>query len=161
MNQYILRALFPSLVLEFFDTWEERRLIPHQVFSYDRVVLSDRVAAMHGDAYMSTSRIASEAYKIRSGNHWWQTIRMGVLEFAKVRKADVLGLGKPVITYISRQKWGRRMLKEEDHLRLVAKLEGLRDRRDVEVHIVEMDRLTRGEQIRLAAKTTVGALLCV
>jgi hypothetical protein len=155
MNQFILRATFPSCLLEFNDAWNERAAIRGRVFAYDRVVLSDRVAAMHGVDYKSTKRIAAEAMKLKASPHWWNTIRMGVLEFCKVRRSDVASKSSHVITYVSRQKWGRRMLKAEDHIRLVAGLEALRDHRGIEVHIVELDKLSRGEQIQLAARTTV------
>lgn len=79
---------------------------------------------------------------------------MAVLEYAKVRKSDIPD-DRDVITYVSRQQWGRRMLKQDDHLRLVARLERLRESHGYEVNIVELDKMTRSEQIRLAARTTV------
>jgi hypothetical protein len=154
MNQYVLRAAFPSMTLEFSDSWEERAAIKGRVFSYDRVVIGDRVAAMHGDKYSLTERVATEAFKLRASPSWWNTIRMAVLEFSKVRKNDITRHA-PVITYVSRQNWGRRMLKGEDHLQLVAALEALRDRRGLEVNIVELDRMSRSEQILVAARSTV------
>jgi hypothetical protein len=158
MNQYVLRAAFPSMTLEFSDTWEERAAIKGRVFSYDRVVIGDRAAAMHGDKYPTTERIAAEAFKLRGSRSWWNTIRMAVLEFSKVRQSDIPH-DAPVITYVSRQNWGRRMLKEKDHLQLVAALEALRDRRDLEINIVELDRMSRAEQIRVAARTTVSTAI--
>ena len=62
---------------------------------------------------------------------------------------------KPVITYISRQGWNRRKLRQEDHERLVEELYRLRDTYGYEVNIVEMDQLSRTEQFRLASRTTV------
>ena len=153
MNQYVLRAAFPSAVLEFIDTWEERASLKDKTFVMDRVVFSDRIAAMHDNMFVETDRIASVAYQIKSNLGWWNTIRMSVLEYSKVRKGDVTPL-VPVITYVSRQGWGRRMLREEDHLRLVAGLHKLRDRRGYDVNIVELNRLSRAEQVRLAARTT-------
>jgi hypothetical protein len=74
--------------------------------------------------------------------------------------ANVVGdmAQKPVITYISRQDWGRRMLIQEDHERLVEELYKLRDQYGYEVNVVSMDKLTRAEQIALAARTTVRAV---
>jgi hypothetical protein len=62
---------------------------------------------------------------------------------------------KPVITYISRQDWGRRMLIREDHEKLVEELYNLRDNYGYEVNVVSMDKLSRVEQLQLAARTTV------
>jgi hypothetical protein len=46
-------------------------------------------------------------------------------ELAVNREAKAKHSGKPVITYISRQDWGRRMLKKESHEELVKELEQL------------------------------------
>lgn len=77
---------------------------------------------------------------------------------------------KHVITYVSRQEWGRRMLKKEDHDVLVKELRELEKQHGYEVsvlyikranadvgqlNIVSMDKMSRDEQIRLAARTTV------
>ena len=159
MNQFILRAVFPSLTLEFRDAWEERAALKGHVFAYDRVVIGDRGAAMHGDVYPVTDRIAAEAFKLRASPSWWNTVRMSVLELSKVRKTDIMH-HVPVITYVSRQGWGRRMLKEEDHQRLLAGLEALKEERDIEVNIVELDKMPRNEQILVAARTTVSINCC-
>ena len=63
--------------------------------------------------------------------------------------------GKPVITYVSRQEWGRRMLQKQGHESLVRELQELEKKYGWEVNIVSMDKLSRDEQIRLAARTTV------
>jgi hypothetical protein len=47
------------------------------------------------------------------------------------------------------------MLIQEDHERLVEELYKLRDQYGYEVNVVSMDKLTRAEQIALAARTTV------
>jgi hypothetical protein len=70
-------------------------------------------------------------------------------------QAKLAKSGKPVITYISRQDWGRRMLKPESHASLVEELKKLEEKYGWEVNIVSMDKLTRDEQIRLSAKSTV------
>ena len=77
----------------------------------------------------------------------------------KQAKQKQVVAGKPVITYVSRQEWGRRMLKKQDHEGLVRELEALREKYGWEVNIVSMDKLSRDEQIRLAARTTVSLLL--
>ena len=52
------------------------------------------------------------------------------------------------------------MLIQEDHERLVEELYKLRDMYDYEVNVVEMDKLTRVEQFRLAGRTTVSLHCC-
>ena len=67
--------------------------------------------------------------------------------------------GRPVITYISRQNWGRRMLLPEAHKSLVEALEALEAKYGWEVNIADMDKMTRDDQIRLAARTTVSFIV--
>lgn len=74
---------------------------------------------------------------------------------AENRLAKQAHSGKPVITYVSRQEWGRRMLIKKDHEELVRELKELEKKYGWEVNVVSMDKLSRDEQIRLAARTTV------
>ncbi|WWC86270.1 uncharacterized protein L201_001143 [Kwoniella dendrophila CBS 6074] len=73
----------------------------------------------------------------------------------KLKNEKQAKMGKPVITYVSRQDWGRRMLKKEGHESLVKELKELEKKYNWEVNIVSMDKLSRDEQIRLSARTTV------
>ncbi|KAG1716205.1 hypothetical protein ID866_945 [Astraeus odoratus] len=155
LNEWVLRSTFPSLTTEYVNDWNERAELG-RLFILDRVVFSDRSAAMQGKNFKQTGRIASEATTLPGSLHWWSTIRTNVMKFAGVDEETLAGIADtPVITYISRQGWGRRMLKDEDHERLVKELHTLRDRHGYEVNIVSMDKLSRAEQIRLAARTTI------
>ncbi|KAE9395286.1 hypothetical protein BT96DRAFT_922915 [Gymnopus androsaceus JB14] len=62
---------------------------------------------------------------------------------------------RPVVTYMSRQDWNRRKLKNEDHERLVAELYNLQSELGIEVIIVSAENLSRWEQIRLAGRSTI------
>ncbi|WWC66282.1 uncharacterized protein I206_100183 [Kwoniella pini CBS 10737] len=73
----------------------------------------------------------------------------------KMREEKQAKRGKPVITYVSRQEWGRRMLLKEGHDSLVKELKELEKKYNWEINIVSMDKLSRDEQIRLSARTTV------
>jgi hypothetical protein len=89
------------------------------------------------------------------------TIRNNVVQFAGLGKDAGAGTTyNPVITYISRQEWGRRMLIPEHHERLVRELYKLRDERGYEVNIVRAETMSRVEQIQLAARTTVRISPC-
>lgn len=68
-------------------------------------------------------------------------------------------MSNPVITYISRQEWGKRTLIQKDHEKLVSELYKLRDTYGYEVNVVSAEKLTRAEQIQLAARTTVSGFL--
>ncbi|KAH9940680.1 hypothetical protein B0H21DRAFT_753931 [Amylocystis lapponica] len=158
MNQWVLRSAFPSISMEFMNDWKER-VDMGRVFVMDRVVFADRAAAMHGELFLRTQRTAANAFALPGSVNWWSTIRNNVVGFAGLDGLDggsVKGAERtPVITYISRQEWGRRMLVPEDHDRLVQELHTLRDTYGYEVNIVAMDKLTRIEQFQLAGRTTI------
>ncbi|KAF8342940.1 uncharacterized protein EI90DRAFT_2902656, partial [Cantharellus anzutake] len=155
MNQYLVEGAFPSMTIEGAYDWEDRSNI-HKPYVFDRVVLADRGAAMRGVEFVATERTASEAFAFPSSRPWWSPVRSNVVEFAGLNRSAGAGtLGKPVITYISRQDWGRRMLLPEAHDSLVAALKGLEEEYGYEVNIVSMDKLDRHEQIRLAGRTTI------
>ncbi|KAH7921272.1 hypothetical protein BV22DRAFT_1096764 [Leucogyrophana mollusca] len=162
MNQWVLRAAFPSLTTEFKADWDDRAEMGRPVL-LDRVVFSDRSAAMKGKNFIRTGRTASEPFGLPGSAYWWSAIRANVVRFAgfdttswtTFDENDVEPPRTPVITYISRQEWGRRMLIPEHHEELVRELEALRDKYGWEVNVVSMDKLSRVEQFRLSARTTV------
>ncbi|KAG8912555.1 hypothetical protein FRC00_004262, partial [Tulasnella sp. 408] len=180
LNQYILHAAFPSTGLEFQGDWEDRAETLRPYF-FDRVVLGDRNAArIAGSAKGRTNnnngkageegidKAVFQADKMLKSPHWWMPIRNNVVTFAAGEDADALVRAKkkrqepgltttpPVITYVTRQQWGKRMLRDSDHAALVDKLHELkRDNEGWEVNVVQLEELSREEQIRLAAKTTV------
>lgn len=80
---------------------------------------------------------------------------IGASDEAPQKESRKYAPSNPVITYVSRQDWGRRMLKPEDHDTLVKELGELEKKYGWEVNIVAMDKLSRDEQIRLAARTTI------
>jgi hypothetical protein len=155
MNQWILRSAFPSLTTEYSDDWQDRAAMGRPIM-FDRVIFSDRSSAMHGVNFRSTGRTVSEPFALPGSAHWWSPVRANVIRMCGL-DADVGGdmTQSPVITYVSRQEWGRRMLKQEDHEHLVEELYKLRDQYGYEVNVVSMDKLSRAEQITLAARTTV------
>eukprot|EP00914_Ancora_sagittata_P000776 GHVO01002114.1.p1 GENE.GHVO01002114.1~~GHVO01002114.1.p1 ORF type:complete len:241 (-),score=13.23 GHVO01002114.1:116-739(-) len=62
---------------------------------------------------------------------------------------------RPVVTYLSRQDWTRRKLKNEDHERLVVELRKLEQELGIEVIVVSAENLSRWEQIRLIGRSTI------
>ena len=82
-------------------------------------------------------------------------------------------LGAPetiVVTYISRQNYRRQLIKE-DHQGLVEELEKLVGRKNEEaktdkkkkkweLNVIQAEKMTKDEQVRIAAKTTVGFPSC-
>jgi len=154
-NEWVLRSSFPSLTAEYSNDWIDRAELGRP-FLLDRVLLSDRAAAMRGNNYRETSRPSSEAFSLPESSHWWLPITTSVMEFAGLDEASILAASAPpVITYVSRQTSRGRMLITEHHDRLIKELYGLRDKYAYEVNVVNMENLSREAQIRLAARTTV------
>lgn len=155
MNEWVVRSSFPSVVMEFKPDWTDRAEMGRP-FVFERVVIADRSAAMLSYNYARYQRTAGAANALPGNMDWWQPIRDNVVGFAGI-DAKVGGgtTSTPVITYISRQEWGRRMLLPEHHDRLVKALEKLRDEHGYEVNIVAAEKMSRVEQIQLAARTTV------
>ena len=156
MNQWVLRSVFPSINIEYSADWQDRVDMGRPLI-LDRVIFSDRSAAMKGAAYLRTRRPAAEAFALPGSTHWWSTVRNAVTKYGGM-DAELEQASKPVITYISRQEWGRRKLIQEDHEKLVQELYKLRDEYGVEVNVVSMDKLSHTEQFRLAARSTVSIL---
>jgi hypothetical protein len=152
MNELVLRSTFPALASEFKDDWEERAA-SRRAYVFDRVVLADRSSAMLGFNYHRSQRTASEPFVLPGSANWWATIRNNIIEFIG-GQVDV-DSSNLVITYISRQDWGRRMLIPADHDRLVQELYRLRDTYGYEINVVSMDKMSRIEQLELSARTTV------
>ena len=153
MNQWVLRSTFPSATAEYSADWQDRAEIGRPMI-LDRVIFTDRSATMMGEHFLSTGRTASEAFALPGKAHWWNLVRSAVTKFGGFDEDAEAG-SKPVITYISRQEWPRRRLRQKDHEKLVTELYKLRDNYGVEVNIVSMDQLTHAEQFKLAARTTV------
>ncbi|TDL21873.1 hypothetical protein BD410DRAFT_803963 [Rickenella mellea] len=162
MNEWVLRGAFPSISMEFSNDWADRAKMARP-FVFDRVLIADRLAALHGATFRRTERTASEALALPGSPHWWFSVRNNVLEFSGLAPEWVLEPDpgaiatrqKFVITYISRQGWSRRKLRESDHEELVRQLMHLKERYGYEVNVVEMEKLTRAEQLQLSGRTTI------
>ena len=155
MNQWVVRSSFPAITMEFIDDWRDRAEMGRP-FVFDRVVVADRSAAMLSYNYARYQRTAGAPMALPGSVNWWMPIRNNVVEFAGLGPAIGGGTtSSPVITYISRQQWGRRMLIPEHHDKLVEELYKLRDLYGYEVNVVNAEAMSRVEQIQLAARTTV------
>ncbi|KAJ7118621.1 hypothetical protein C8R43DRAFT_1035544 [Mycena crocata] len=155
MNQWVVRSCFPEATMEFIDDWDDRVKMGVP-WVLERVVISDRSAAMPALNYQRFQRTAAAAFALPGSPNSWMTIRNNVVQFAGIDPEEGAGtMGRPVITYISRQAWGRRMLIQADHENLVRELLNLEKTYGYEVNIVVPEYMTRVEQLRLAARTTI------
>jgi len=155
MNEWVIRSSFPSVIMEFKDDWRDRADMGRP-FVFDRVVLADRSAAMRSWNFARFQRTASSPFGLPGSVNWWMTIRNLVIQYTGLDINTGGGTtSNSVITYISRQEWGKRTLIQRDHEKLVSELYRLRDTYGYEVNVVSAEKLTRSEQIHLAARTTI------
>lgn len=139
MNTFLCKSVFPSMSYEFSGEFADR-VDSGRAYLYDRVVFTDRAAALRGAQFAVTWRTAAEAFTLEGSPYWWSPVRRNLLEFVGGTSEAVLSphdLERPVITYVSRQDWGRRMLIKEDHEVLVKELERLRDEHGYEVSLAK------------------------
>jgi hypothetical protein len=153
-----------------------------RAWRFDTVLLSDRSAAFRapecGERTQRTAASAMKGVVERAGltefleRGWWEPVRRNVLRFAGVpqRMLDIGnraftrteggeslpdgGVSEVVVTYISRQHVKRHLI-AEDHEGLVRALTEMCDRRGWELNVASMERLSKEEQLALAARTTV------
>ncbi|EIN11742.1 hypothetical protein PUNSTDRAFT_63324 [Punctularia strigosozonata HHB-11173 SS5] len=169
-NSYFFRAAFPSITVETRADWADRIKATQdedRVWHFPVLLLADRSAAFRGaECGSRTQRTASEALEEVKKNGalvsgWWEPVRRAVLHFGGVEQS-VIDLAAPltidaedvVITYVSRQG-SRRHLIEKDHDGLVKALEEDLHSRRWELNVIQAERMTREEQLKVVAKTTV------
>ncbi|KAG9035592.1 hypothetical protein FRB95_010998 [Tulasnella sp. JGI-2019a] len=156
-----------------------------KAFRFTNLILSDRSATFRGNICPSqTNRIASEAYEATkniSSQWWWEPIRRSVMRFSDVEKdvmdrsviwdgvwnwgldvantdSTALQLASKrtpvVVSYIVRISHYR-MLTPESHRSLIESLNQLCSSKGWEFNVVHAERMTREEQVQMAAKSTI------
>ncbi|KAG8871801.1 hypothetical protein FRB97_008286, partial [Tulasnella sp. 331] len=129
MNQYVFHSAFPATGLEFKDDWTDRAEM-FKPFIFDRIVLQDSTASRRDPLFLPVEKITAIADRLPKSvvkgpdgklrGNWWAPVRWNVVTFSGLtRDPELILQNKPVITYVSRQSWGRRMLKAQDHETLV------------------------------------------
>ncbi|KAG8942687.1 hypothetical protein FRC03_002932 [Tulasnella sp. 419] len=151
LDQYVVRSAFPSVAIEYEDDWLDRSATLRP-FKYDRVVLADRAAAARCCGGDSAARYGTPVLTLPASQHWWAPIRNAVMDFSRLDRSKPAD--RPVITYISRQKTGHRMLKPADHEKLVKALRKL-EKKGYEVIIANMESMTKEEQMRLTGRSNI------
>ncbi|KZO98280.1 hypothetical protein CALVIDRAFT_38694 [Calocera viscosa TUFC12733] len=157
MNAYVSLAAFPSSQLLFSDTWADMHATK-RAYKLERAVIFDRAAAMSGPAHGASWKPISEAMSLPTVvEDWWGEVRERVVGFAggQVLQPGSAEVRKRVVTYVSRQKGNRRALRREDHAALVNSLHEASEELGFELNVVELEGMSKAEQIALAARTTV------
>jgi hypothetical protein len=160
LSAFVLHSAFPGMGLQFVDDWRDYAMLARPI-KFERVLIADRAAAMTGYNYQRYQRSAGTAFSLPlppgvGPSEWWMPIRNAVVGLAGIEPEVGDGmLARPVITYISRQAWGRRMLRNSSHDALVQELKRLEGTYGYEINIVTPEDMAPIDQVRLAAKTTI------
>ncbi|KAG8986667.1 hypothetical protein FRB93_005189 [Tulasnella sp. JGI-2019a] len=156
VNHVVLRAAFPSIAIEYEWDWDERASTA-KPFVMDRVILTARSTTERAKGFDPDAKMLALADRLPKSPYWWTPIRKQVLEFVGASPETIMpsGTEKPVITYISRQGSPGRKLADKSHRSLVKALQDLQAQHGYEVNIVQMETLTKPEQIKLSARTTI------
>ncbi len=139
MNTFLTKSIFPSMSYEYTQEFKDRTDAA-RAFVFDRLIFADRAAALRGPQFAHTWRTAAEAFTLPGSPYWWSPVRRNLLDFVGELPESVFAagdVGTPVITYVSRQEWGRRMLRKEDHEVLVKELNLLKAKYGYEVRSYE------------------------
>lgn len=165
--RHLARAALPSMNIFYSEDWDdyERSARP---FFFDRVILADRVAALHAaptfdfssvdvrfdtkvppNGIPSTSQVTIEApdkhlpfappFAFPASTEWFSPVRQSLLEALSLKDNSTVKTHRGV-TYISTQglRDGPR-LRENDHAQLIRELEKLTTSQGWELHVVLLD----------------------
>ncbi|KAF9458149.1 hypothetical protein BDZ94DRAFT_1174146 [Collybia nuda] len=164
VNGPLMRAAFPHTSIEQSEYWEDLIKLNITVV-FERVVLVNRHAA-------HTHNYANQWYKMIAGtmnvtvpDGFWAPIQKSLVQniLGYLPAVEDRGVGmnpleavsmKPLVTYISRQAAGRRLL-EKDHEGLVGALRKLEEEGICDVQVAMMERMTVRDQIDLVARSTI------
>ncbi|KAF8996217.1 hypothetical protein BDQ17DRAFT_1284597 [Cyathus striatus] len=134
---------------------------------YERAILISRASALLHPLSVKYQNMVGSTMMLDVPDRFWEPIRTTTVQ--SILGRDIPYVDKhgitvnppfpnstgPVVTYISRQVAEERMLRQDDHERLVAALLELGSEGIAEVHIEYMEDLTFQMQFEVIARTTV------
>ncbi|KAL0576132.1 hypothetical protein V5O48_005850 [Marasmius crinis-equi] len=164
VNGPLMRVAFPGVPVESGHHWQDlMELDTTHVFS--RVMVVNREAAHKHPFGNLWFKMIAGTMNITVPDDFWDPIRRSLLtnmlgyiprfdEYGSVIYPEKVATSAPVLTYISRQKGGRRLARA-DHEALVEELMMLEAHGFCEVQVVQMEDIPLKQQIELAARTTI------
>ncbi|KAJ7591330.1 hypothetical protein C8J56DRAFT_935237 [Mycena floridula] len=163
LNAPLLRAAFPNIKIEADKFWNESTK-SNVTILFDRVMLVSREAAHHSPLAGMWNKMIGGTWNITVPDNYFEVIRQNVVRnlVGYVPNLDSNGfvpsgwnsVSAPIVTYISRQRGGRR-LREEDHKRLVESLMELERDGICKVVVAPMEKMSLWRQVEISAKSTI------
>ncbi|KAJ7051349.1 hypothetical protein C8F01DRAFT_999416 [Mycena amicta] len=150
----IMRGAFPGASIETEAYWKDLKTLGTSVV-FDRVVLVNRAAA-HKHPFGSVwYKMIAGSMNVSVPEDFWRPIRENLWESFWGDRFSVASLRtRPLVTYISRQGGGRRLV-QADHEVLVASLYELEAEGICDVQVVRMEQMTLKEQVDLVRNSTI------
>lgn len=156
LSTWFLNNILPETAVEDQFVWADRKS-SGSVFLFERLVIVDRFAAhRYGQRNGMWNKMTAELSRIQAPSNWISPLRERMLSLGHLfgcelehRRSNV-----PVVTYINRQKTGRR-LTDEDAENLLVVMSELDRQGVIEFHNAEMENIPRIAQFCLATKTDI------
>ncbi|KAJ7053354.1 hypothetical protein C8F01DRAFT_996845 [Mycena amicta] len=150
----ILRGTFPGASIETESYWKDLKTLGTCVV-FERVVLVNRAAAHKHPFGGVWFKMIAGSMNVSVPEDFWRPIRETLWESFWGDRSSVASLrSRPLVTYISRQGGGRRLV-QADHEMLVASLYELEAEGICDVQVVRMEQMTLKEQVDLMRNSTI------
>ncbi|TFK25332.1 hypothetical protein FA15DRAFT_668559 [Coprinopsis marcescibilis] len=160
LNGPLMRAAFPGIPIEKADYWADLAKLDTTVSFERAMVINRHNSHKHRNSGIWFKMMAG-TMNLTAPDGYWEPIRKSLLvnTVGSVPVVDSQGRvvdsdEKPIVTYISRQGAGRRLI-HEHHLELVKLLKELEKEGLCRLEIPMMERLSIKEQLAIGAKTTI------
>ncbi|TFK32748.1 hypothetical protein BDQ12DRAFT_771399 [Crucibulum laeve] len=160
----LMRAAFPGSSIEVADAWQDYKKLNVTVV-FDRIMLISRDAAHKHPFGGRWFKMIAGTMNLTVPDGFWGPVQRSLVDnlLGGIPNVNDDGLvvyppeftsSRPIVTYISRQGGGRRLL-EKDHERLVISLKDLEVEGICQVNVAQMELLSLKDQIALVARSTV------
>ncbi|KAF8997469.1 hypothetical protein BDQ17DRAFT_1283867 [Cyathus striatus] len=161
----LMRGAFPEASIEKSTHWQDLIKL-NSTFVFDRSMIIHRGIAGRHPFGSRWFKMIGGTMNLTVADDFWEPVRQSLVQnslgyIPKIDDSKGVVLPPlneerktPVVTYISRQGGGRRLI-HEDHLGLVKVLRELESDGICEVNVAMMERMSMKEQIAAAARSTI------
>jgi protein O-GlcNAc transferase len=165
VNGPLMRGAFPHSSIEEATHWQDLIKV-NSTFVFDRAMIIHRGTAHRHPFGSKWFKMIAGTMNLTVADDFWEPVRQNLVQNLLGYLPRITGREsvlsappheartKPIVTYISRQGGGRRLV-EEDHVGLVNALRGLEKEGICEVNVAMMERMSMREQIAVAARSTI------
>ncbi|PPQ76079.1 hypothetical protein CVT26_004600 [Gymnopilus dilepis] len=162
VNGPLMRAGFPLASIDRADFWKDLIAL-NRTFVFERAMIISRTGAHHSPLSNEWLKMISSTMNVTVPEHFWEPLReqlvtntigyLPVMDNAGVVVSSPKS-SAPIVTYISRQRTGRRLV-TEDHDGLIDALKELEAEGLCELNVAIMETMTFAQQIESVARSTI------